>query len=212
MRRIHNDTGRMNKITPRRRIRPYLLLLVAGCIWAIAGHAQGPWKFRSTEYAGILTGEKNTYPQFQTINGLYKRSWFLGVGTGQDYYRYRSVPLFLSVTKDLMGGRNGLFLGLDAGTNFPWYKRSAPLYGYVAGSDFQAGAYWSAGLGYRFRLSAHGRTALLLTAGYSFKELKEEYKYVIPPCPIGGYCPLQVPSDRYDYKNDRLTLKAGISF
>jgi hypothetical protein len=195
------------------RITPVIILL--GCLWLGAGQvrAQGPWKFRSQEYGGILAGEKGSFGQVQTINGLYKKSWFLGVGAGLDYYRFRSVPVFLSVNKDLMPGKNGLFLSLDGGANYPWYKRAHPSYGYVyPTSGFHSGAYWSASLGYKIKLSAHGPTVLLLSAGYSFKELKEDYGYIIPPCPLGTACPLDVPADRYDYNNKRVSVKAGIQF
>ena len=75
------------------------LLLLIGCILVVTtSRAQHSWKFRSDNYAGIATGEMGSYGLFQTINGLYKGPWFLGLGTGLDYYRFRSVPLFLSVT------------------------------------------------------------------------------------------------------------------
>jgi hypothetical protein len=55
---------------------------------------------------------------------------------------------------------------------------------------------------------------LLLTAGYSYKELKED-QAVPEACafgqPLGG-CPLSGPVTRYTYRNQRVSVKAGISF
>jgi len=187
-----------------------LLAALIGCLWLLSGQAQGPWKFRSVEYGGILTGEKGTFGQIQSINGLYKGSWFLGVGAGLDYYRFRSIPLFLSVNKDLMPHKNGLFLSLDGGVNYPWYKRHYSQPQFAPLSIFHPGAYWSASLGYKLKMSPRGKE-LLLSAGYSFKKLKEDYRYYFPPCIQGG-CPMTSPPDHYDYDNQRVSMKAGISF
>src|SRR5882757_8092861 len=123
-----------------------LLVILLGSLFSLNGFTQSsPWKFRSTEYVGWLNGQDGNYGLVQTVNGLYKRSWFLGIGTGLDYYRFRSVPLFLSVTKELMPKKNGLFLNLDGGFNFRSYRR--PPDWYSAGfstSKFHRGPYWSA--------------------------------------------------------------------
>jgi hypothetical protein len=174
-----------------------LVIAFLGCLFFTGGFAQPSWKFRSVEYLGMVYGQNGNYGQVQTINGAYKGFWFLGVGLGLDYYRFRSLPLFLSVTKELMPAKNGLFLSLDAGTNYPLYKRPDNYYDGFSTSKFVAGPYWSAGLGYKIKLSAHRDDALSLLAGYSFKELKEDadtYPEVT----------------RYDYRNRRWSLKIGL--
>ncbi|HEX9511099.1 MAG TPA: hypothetical protein VF939_11505 [Puia sp.] len=175
-----------------------LVIACLGCLFFTSGFSQSSWKFRSVEYAGMVFGQEGNYGQVQTINGAYKGSWFLGAGLGLDYYRFRSLPLFLSVTKELMPAKNGLFVSLDAGTNYPWYKRPDNFYydGFST-SKFVAGPFWSAGLGYKIKLTAHNDHALSMLAGYSFKELKEDantYPQVT----------------RYDYRNRRWSLKIGL--
>jgi hypothetical protein len=193
--------------------RRLALVLIAGLS---LGHglaqSKTPWQFRSLDYIGGLRGEDGDFFQFQTINGLYKKSWFLGVGTGLDYYRYRSIPLFASVVKDLMPGKNGLFLTLEGGTDLPAYTR--PLYGNFIKSRFRSGPYWGAELGYKIKLSPHSGRAVLLSAGYSYKELREDQTEPYS-CPIGAPCLLEQPGSepvtRYTYRNQRLSIKAGIS-
>jgi hypothetical protein len=174
-----------------------LVITCLGCLFFTAGFSQSSWKFRSVEYGGLLSGQAGNYGQVQTINGLYKKSWFLGIGAGLDYYRFRSIPLFLSVTKELMPAKNGLFLSLDAGTNYPWYKRSGLTSDGFSTSVFHRGPYWSAGLGYKIKWSARRNRALSLFAGYSYKELKEDAN----TSPDITY---------YDYRNRQWSLKIGI--
>ncbi|HWK03254.1 MAG TPA: hypothetical protein VNS58_06465 [Puia sp.] len=148
----------------------------------------------------MLFGQQGNYGQFQTINGAYNGSWFLGAGLGLDYYRFRSLPLFLSVTKELMPAKNGLFVSLDGGTNFPLYNRPKYFYGSDNGSPskFTAGPFWSAGLGYKIKLSTHSDHALSLLTGYSYKELKERVNN-------------DPQNTRYDYRNQRWSLKIGLT-
>jgi hypothetical protein len=174
-------------------MKKILLISCIGSFCWLGSLGQSAWKFRSCNYVGILSGEAGNYGQLQSINGLYKRVWFVGVGAGLDYYRFRSIPLFASVTRDLLSGKHGLYVTGDAGTNIPWYKR--PSFGMA--STFHAGLYWSGSLGYRFRISQKGQ-ALLLSVGYSYKELSEDVK---------GYW-----AGLYRYHNDRASIKIGWRF
>jgi hypothetical protein len=192
----------------------YLFILSIATLTFATSSAQTPWKFRSDNYLGFDNGEMGSYGQVQTVNGLYKRSWFLGVGAGLDYYRYRSIPLFVSVTKDLMPAKNGLFVNLDAGTNLPWYDRPLSGTGYTA-SKFYPAPYWSADLGYKLKLSTHNDQAILFSAGYSYKEMKEDLTDSEGVgCPVNVICGLPVYSspERYEYHNHRASVKIGWQF
>ena len=138
------------------------------------GFAQGRVQFRSTEWVGLSAGEVGSAGQIQTVNGVSKGPWFVGVGAGLDYYRFRSVPLFLSVTRDIsLGKKDWVFLYLDGGTNVPWYKRSETLGLAYITDAFHGGEYWSGGIGYLWKLGDHTRKAVLLSAGYTVKKLSE---------------------------------------
>jgi hypothetical protein len=113
-----------------------------------------------------------------------------------------------------MQGKNGLFVNLDAGTNLPWYNRQLSGTEYTA-SKFYNAPYWSVGLGYKLKLSAHADQAILFSAGYSYKEMKED---LTSPdegtCPVNMACGTPVPQspERYDYRNHRASVKIGWQF
>jgi hypothetical protein len=197
-------------------MKKIFMLACLGCLFFEGARAQRPWKFRSDEWAGFVQGEMGAYGQVHTINGLYKRSWFLGIGTGLDYYRYRSVPLFLSVEKELVPGKNGFFISLDGGIDIPWYTRNklSEQYLGISYSKFLAAPYWNAALGYRLRFAPHSRQALLLSAGYSYKELKEDQKGEVD-CGFAGPCwidPNGGSPATFDYRNRRVSVRLGWEF
>ena len=180
-----------------------IMLIVAVNI----ANAQCNCKFSSQQYAGLLEGEKGSAFQLQTVNGLKFKTWFTGVGVGLDYYTYRSVPLFLSINKEFLLGRNSIYALLDAGYNFPWYKREEGRGSNFISSDFSGGFYWSGGMGYKISVNKN-RDAVLLNLGYSFKHMQESQEMpafcVNPPC--------KSLVEKYDYKFNRLSLKLGYQF
>ena len=154
------------------------------------GFGQSRVQFRSTEWVGLSSGQVGSAGQVQTVNGVAKGPWFVGVGAGLDYYRFRSVPLFLSVTRDLaIGKRDWLFLYLDGGTNVPWYTRNITPEDNITSSAFHGGEYWSGGFGYLWKLGDHSSKAVLFSAGYTVKKLREDETQTFD-CPPGVPCPL----------------------
>ena len=196
-------------------MRKYLLI-AAFSIGVVTCSGQSPWKFRSDNYLGLAAGQLGERGHVETVNGLYKGPWFLGLGAGLDYYRFRSVPLFLSVTRDLpaFGNIRGLFFYLDGGINLPWYKRELTPYEaqLVSSSKFYAKPWGAGGLGYKWRLSARTDKALLVSAGYSIKKLKEKLAGN-NPCTSPG-CPLETPHQSYiyDYVNHTFLFLVGFRF
>ena len=65
--------------------------------------------FHSINNIGLLEGQSGAAFQAQTINGFQKRSWFAGIGVGLDYYRYRTIPLFVDVRKEFGNANNKNF-------------------------------------------------------------------------------------------------------
>jgi hypothetical protein len=198
-------------------------LVAAGCALAVtfcfgqsAGAGRNGWKFRSEENVGMAFGEMGGYGLVETINGLYKGSWFLGLGAGVDYYRFRSVPLFVSVTRDLPVGpkKHGLYVFANGGINLPWYNRD-PLPDGIGTSQFHPGIWWNTGLGYKWKLSSQSDKALLVSASYGLKKLSEHQVGAYPPgAPID--CPaclmLALPRYDYEYVNRVLLFSVGFQF
>src|SRR5687768_13281730 len=101
-----------------------LVAIVVVLLFCEDSYSQTKLKFRSHNYIGIIEGQKGTSFQLQSINGIEKRTWFAGIGTGLDYYYFRSIPLFLSLNKSLCECERSFFLSLDGGINWFWDKNS----------------------------------------------------------------------------------------
>jgi len=166
--------------------------------FSVSADAQHNIVFSSQNYAGILVGENKTNYQFQTINGIRYKTWLGGIGIGIDGYYVNSIPLFISINKELFKKKSGFYLSADAGINFgcPTINQRR-----AEESDFDMGLYLAGGLGYKIGI---GKTnALLVYAGYSSKHLIEN---------VTTY-PADAPQvDRYDYHLRRISLKIGWSF
>lgn len=195
--------------------------LVAGLfLVSLTSAAQRNVTFSSRNYVGLLEGEQGSKFQLQTINGMKYQSWFVGVGTGIDWYFRRSIPAFISVNKDFFkkGNRN-FFVAADAGINFPWRDdKSYNAWGYMIEKSLP-GFYGSAGLGYKIGIGKNN-DALLLQVGYSFKHIEEKAKnYNYYPYPYYSYysSTIIVPqpeaiTNRFDYYLRTLSLKVGWNF
>lgn len=175
-----------------------LLFLLSG-----AG-AQDKVRYSSMNYAGLLEGDNGSAFQLQSIQGVRFSRWFTGIGTGLDYYYLRSVPLFVSVNRNLFNQPRTPYVSLDGGINFAWYRREQERWGDFIGSDFSPSLYWNAGVGYKVYMR-NRRDALLLNIGYSFKQLKEDKEKAVfctnPPCPPRV--------EHYNYKLNRVSVKLG---
>jgi hypothetical protein len=198
-------------------MRKAIGLVAALALWAGGCLGQNPIQLRSTETSGLSSGSAGSYFQLQSVNGVSKGPWFAGLGAGLDYYRFRSVPLFLSVTRDLaVGKRNWFVLYLDGGTNLPWYKRRAGSLVTpegAASSVFHSGEYWSGGVGYLWKLGEHSKKAVLLSAGYTVKKLTEDQTAQDPGCPLAGNCPgTPASSVVYEYLCRAYQLMIGFRF
>ncbi|MBK5272914.1 MAG: hypothetical protein JJE22_18085 [Bacteroidia bacterium] len=170
--------------------------------------AQAKADFRSRNFIGLLEGEAGSSWQLQTINGFRRGSWFAGLGTGLDFYRYRTVPLFLSINKDVDSGSNSFYLTGDVGINFSWVSKQARsrVNDYIS-DKFTPSLYWNAGFGYRIMMFKKG-DALLINLAYSYKHLKETKQSAIvcvtTPCPDG--------IEEYNYHFKRLSIGLGWEF
>lgn len=182
-----------------------ILFFTMFCFLVLQVQAQN--KFRSQNYIGILDGGNGTSFQVQSINGLERKTWFAGIGTGLDYYYFRSVPLFLSINKYLCNCDRSLFFSIDGGYHWVWDNNTGNVINGYRNGDFSAGTYWAAGFGYKIGLK-NKKDAILLNAGFSAKHIKEEVKSsnfcIWPPCPES--------SEKFTYRLNRFSLRAGWRF
>ena len=159
-------------------------------------------KFQSSLQAGSLFGQSGTKPALtiSTINGVKFNQWFAGVGIGIDYYGLkRSIPLFAAVQKNLSSKSNTFFLYGNAGHNFAWLKDAEKMKS-VVNYNQTGGLFYDAGFGYKFKISRNNYFSI--SAGYSFKEVKEKYAY---PC---IFCENYIPPTQTDnYKFRTVAIK-----
>jgi len=190
------------------RISMKLFFSSAILFGSLCANAQEKINFSSQNYLGLLEGAHGSAFQLQTINGIAYKTWFVGLGTGIDWYYQRSIPAFVSASKDFFkkAGRS-FYASIDGGMNFPW-KDDKPYndWGYRVGKP-DRGAFWSAGLGYKIGVGK-SNDALLMHLGYSYKHLSEEVT-TVSPCLVGP-CPEN--TEKFDYSLRRLSLKVGWNF
>jgi hypothetical protein len=171
--------------------------------------------FHSQEQIAMINGNGAVSAGIQSVNGFAFNNWFTGIGVGLDFYRYRSVPIFVDV-KRYFNIRNGnaLFIYGDGGYNFPWNKNETEAFSQWSWptkvhTDAKGGAYMDAGVGYAVKLKKGN--ALLLSAGYSHKYFSEK---VTTTYWIGGIAGNieQTEKDSYTYSLNRIMIKAGWQF
>jgi len=190
-----------------------ILTLVIANSFAQQKKINKPFQFHSINNVGLLEGQAGSSFQLQTINGAQYKSWFIGIGVGLDYYRFRTIPLFMDARKEFGKGTNKIFVYADAGINFYW-KRDKDAKQFYADDKFENGFYGEVGAGYKLKLNP--KLSLFFSGGYSYKKIVEEgsyYNYYLPPGiffidPLPGYG----GQSKIRYNLNRLAMKAGIEF
>ena len=164
-----------------------------------------PWSFQSILNVGLLEGQTGNALQLETINGAQYKSWFTGIGLGLDYYRFRTIPLFLDIRKDFGRNASRVFIYGDGGISFSWLTDQQKM-GYTD-AHYGNGLYYDLGLGYKALIGK--RNALFISLGYSYKNLTESY----PAYYYGGFYP-PGPEKKEDinYQLNRLSIKMGWMF
>jgi hypothetical protein len=190
-----------------------MLAFIALCSSAQQKITPVQWQFHSINNVGLLEGQAGSAFQLQTINGVQHKSWFGGIGLGLDYYRFRTIPLFIDVRKEFGKGENKFFVYADAGVNFYW-RRDNDVKQFPLDDSFKNGFYAEPGAGYKWKLSR--KLSFLFSAGYSYKKMIEKgsYLYDFPDLAYPGPANYSfAPSaEKINYNCNRLVLKAGIRF
>lgn len=158
---------------------------------------------RSILSGGLLIGEKDSYPVYQWSGGLHINRYFGGVGIGYDRYRFNSIPVFADFRADI-GEKKLVYVYANGGYAIPGKYKELEEFNKIV-DKLKGGFYMDLGVGYRMRLSpVH---SILLSAGYTRKEMTQEkiYKYSwCPTCDESIY--------RFNYKLDRIVVKASWEF
>lgn len=189
----------------------FVLTAMASISSAQKNNLTGGWQFHSVNNLGLLEGETGSAFQLQTINGAQYNSWFAGAGIGLDFYRLRTIPLFLDIRKEFGKSSNKLFVYSDAGINFSWVTDQQKT-SYVENDKFGSGFYGDWGLGYKVLVAK--KNNLLLSMGYSYKKTVETYDplYSNPGIFYGQGSPSYDQTQKINYSLNRLSIKVGWEF
>jgi len=163
------------------------------------------WKFNSSNQLGLLQGEGHTAASLLSVNGYRYRNFFGGLGTGIDYYRYRSIPLFGECRQYFGESSNQFYIYGNAGINYVWQERTVTLYG--TKEAFHPGFYGGAGIG--FKAGLKNGMGIILSAGYTHKKVIN-VQQEISSCPFMGPCILS--PETYRYNLNRLIFQLGWLF
>lgn len=192
-----------------------LLLLVFSCK-AQAQKQPGKAVFRSIQQVSLINGNDAVSAGLQTVNGIAAKGWFAGVGVGLDFYRYRSVPLFIDLRKEIPIKKNKLFVYADGGYNLPWVKNQDVYREWTSNGfykeeyDYKGREYIDAGLGYAIDFKSGN--AFLLSAGYSYKAF-DASKTTTSKWGIGTPQETQqVDEQKFAYRFNRIMVKIGWQF
>jgi len=164
-------------------------------------------KLQSISNIGLLEGSNGSFFSLQTLLGVQFNKSFSGIGVGLDYYRFRSIPLFVDLRREFGKGPNAVFVYGDMGYNFDWLTdEDKQKTSFSTNADFKGGLYYDAGIGYKYAFkSSH---ALLFSLGYAYKQIK--LNNMVSSFCIGGTCPPE--TQIYNYSMPRWIVKAGWQF
>lgn len=184
------------------RVKLIYTSILAGII-SLHTSAQQKIKFTSINIGGIVAGESGNAGLIQTLNGITYKNLFTGIGVGIDYYESKTIPLFVDIRTSI--AKTNFFVFADPGYNFPHKNKPDEKVSFYNTYHFSGGFYTELGIGYQIKLA--GKSSLLLSSGYSYKELSNKTG-IVNPCLIGP-CPIDYTTYRYGYR--RVIFKAGIS-
>lgn len=160
-------------------------------------------KFSSINQLGLAQGERPAAILAQTINGMRYGTWFAGLGVGVDTYKRTSIPVFLDIRKNLLNKVNTPFVYADGGYHFIANDKTTQ---YSLIYEYNGGLLYDMGVGYKFVME--GKQILLLSAGYSVKNMEQKEYY-----DRTEYCPAcHDYTNKYSYRLNRYSFKIGFQF
>ncbi len=203
----------MKPLKPVCKLITLLIFFGISCASAQQGPSAKKWKPYSVVSAGLITGQLGASSDMQVIHGLGYHNWFLGLGTGLDYYRFRGIPVFIDLRKEFGHAKIRPFLYTQGGIQFNWLTANQKAAGTTAAA-FSNGFYYGAGGGYKWAFNA--KNALLLSAGYSYKHVRTTgfhlYPNLMAPEPLGWPINYLPSNTMLDYQLNRFVFRVGWSF
>jgi hypothetical protein len=191
----------------------FSLLTVCGLAQSVPGKVKTSWKYSGIIQGGIIGGSAELNYSAQTIQGIRKGPWLVGIGAGIDNYVAPGFPIVAHGQYNYGKRRSQPFAYLQAGPQIPWLKNEwddkfddENIY------DVKTGWLAEGGLGYRFPMGK--KLKLISSIGYSVKQVEYEEKRINwwswPIMPRPGDIPWSVYQQKLTM--NRLVLKVGVQF
>lgn len=186
------------------------ILFIITCITTVTAQ-QTKSRFYLLPQVGFLNGDNSINWQGSIAAGIRKNSWSIGLGAGIDYYKVRTVPVFVDLRKEIGNKHRPFFTYLNIGADLAApreyeYTSRIDWWWTTPKSNFTNGVYAEAGLG--FTVYHRKKTAVLLSVGYSVKTITERYSETIyadfPP-----YGQAFTTERIFDYRFNRFVGKIG---
>jgi hypothetical protein len=191
-----------------------LYFFITALLFSLSSAAQKnekTYQFHSIFNLALLNGTDEVNGSLQTVNGFQKGNWFAGVGTGIDYYIFRTIPVFADLRYQFGKKKSKFFVYADGGININWtekYNYNNPVI-FIweedenRGSRFADGIFTDIGFGYNLHLGKAG--GLVVSLGNSHKSLKQTVTYT-------DWRSQEIFTDLYEYKLNRVSVKLGWQF
>jgi hypothetical protein len=160
-------------------------------------------KFHSINTAGLAIGQSENNAIIQSVNGVALSTWYYGVGIGIDYYKYRTMPLFIDVRRSFGRNSNGFVYG-DAGYGFNLKNKPGNEVGYYNSYSFKGGLNTDVGIGYK--TDPLKKCSVIFSIGHTYKTMQSRIG-IAPLC-------LECEPYFYDFKfgYGRIIIRTGVEF
>jgi hypothetical protein len=174
------------------------------------------WKYTGIVQGGLIGGSSELNYTAQTIQGIQKGPWLLGIGAGIDNYVVPGIPVVAHGQFNYGKKRAKPFVYAQGGPQIPWAKNqwNDQILG-VDQYEMKTGWLAEGGIGYSFPMGKHLK--LISSLGYSTKlakydEVKMPWSWFLSSRwpPEGGN-----PDFTYYHQKltmNRLVLKVGVQF
>ncbi len=189
--------------------KPFFVLMLLLC--SVSLFAQKRVKkapFYMVPQLGLVNGDHYVSGQLTLIGGFEKKDWAFGLGAGFDYYKLRTVPVFMDVRKNITASDWPVFAYANLGVNIPapleTQRRFTGIWN-ATESSYQAGLYSDVGIGYA--MLNKRKKGFILSLGFSTKGNTENYMETIydqfPPYKANQF------ERKLSYSFNRVVCKIG---
>jgi|688.fasta_scaffold93328_4 hypothetical protein len=176
------------------------------------------WQYTAILQGGLIGGSSELNYSVQTIQGIKRGPWTLGIGAGIDNYVMPGIPVVAHGQFNYGKRRSKPFVYAQGGPQIPWAKNQwdDKIWGSVNQYEMKTGWLAEGGIGYSFPMGKHLK--LISSLGYSVKQAKYDEVQMPWSWLISSWRPtsgaLMEPLNYYHQKltMNRLVLKVGVQF